>query len=855
MPNNEKPVSESEMRLRNQNAASPEQCLGSLQTTAHGLDRGEVGKRLREYGYNEIVKKGKQSIVLEILSKFKNPLVIGLIVIAIFSFFFGEKISAVIVVSMAVLSVVLSFIQEHKAQKNAEKLQAMVRVTARVLRSGRITEVQLKELVPGDIIELSAGVMLPADVKIISAKDLFVNQSTLNGESFPVEKFPTPQNQKTETIFDLDTIAFMGTSVANGTAQGVVVATGQHTQFGQLSKHLISDEPPTAFDVGIKKFTLLMLTLIAILCAFIFAINAITGRHSVLDSLIFALAVAVGIAPEMLPMIVTVNLSKGALRMAKKDVIIKRLDAIQNLGAMDVLCTDKTGTLTLDSVSLVRYCDPFGQVDENVLKKAYINSTNQTGLQNLLDKAVLRFKKFAIDGINKIDEIPFDFERKIMSVVVEEKGRHQLIAKGAPEEIFKRCRHYTSSEGTQPMTAEQQQLFREREAAFNHDGFRVLAIASRVFEKHQDAYNKEDEQDLIFEGFTAFLDPPKPTAREAILSLEKLGVTLKILSGDNALVNQKICKEVGIAVDKIVTGPEIDKMSDEQLQAVVEEADIFARVMPLQKERIIRALQAKKHIVGFLGDGINDSPALKAADTGISVDNAADIAKETADIILLKKSLNVLSDCVREGRRTFANTLKYIKMGASSNFGNMLSMTGASIFLPFLPMLATQILLNNFLYDLSQVTIPTDDVDEEYVEKPRPWDIKYIREFILALGPVSSIFDFTTFGIMLWVFHANEHLFQTGWFVESLFTQTFVIYIIRTHKIPFFQSRPSKILLYATLGIVATGCIIPYTPIGAWFNFVPLPPLFFLILLGIAVAYLLLAQLVKVIFVKKFGFE
>lgn len=855
MGQNEKQM-DSEKKLRDYDSLSVATAITQQKSSHTGLTDEEAARRRARYGTNEIATGKQRNIVIEFLLKFKSPLVIALLIIAMFSLFYGERISAIIVICMAVLSVVLSFIQEHKAEANAQKLKEMVRISAHVIRQGKLRDMRLRDLVPGDIIDLSAGDMVPADVKIIASKDLFVSQSALNGESFPVEKFPHQANQTSQSaIFDLTSIACMGASIVSGTGQGIVVATGAQTQLGTLSSHIVANEPETAFDVGIKKFTYLMLLLIAILCTFIFVVNTVAARHSFTDSLLFALAVAVGLAPEMLPMIVTVNLSKGALRMAKKDVIIKRLDAIQNFGAMDVLCTDKTGTLTLDSVVLVKYCDPMGAENEAVLKKAYLNSSNQTGLNNLLDKAVIKYKSFDCSGISKVDEIPFDFERKIMSVVVEEKGRQTIIAKGAPEEIFKRCTSYATASGIAPITTTLMQKFHDQEAAYNHDGFRVLAIASRIIERQQAAYEKKDERDLVFEGFAAFLDPPKPTAKTAIEALEGLGIQLKILSGDNALVNKKICSEVGIKVDRIVTGPEIDLMSEEQLQSVVEEADIFARVMPLQKERIIKALRAKKHIVGFLGDGINDAPALKAADTGISVDNAADIAKETADIILLKKGLMVLADCVREGRRTFANSLKYIKMGASSNFGNMLSMTGASIFLPFLPMLPTQILLNNFLYDLSQVTIPTDHVDADYVKTPKPWDIKFIRKFILILGPVSSVFDFLTFFIMWKVFQASPELFRTGWFIESLFTQTFVIYIIRTNKIPFIQSRPSKILLLSTLAVVAIGVIIPYSPLAHVFQFVPLPPLFFLILFGIAISYLLLAQFVKSLFIKRYGFE
>ncbi len=840
--------------LRSINNLPAPAALLQLKTSHTGLTVDDVQQRLVQYGPNEVASKERVGMLRDLAKRFASPLVLLLFVLAAVSYFFSDKISAIIIIAMAVLSVVLSYVQEHRAQNNADKLQAMVRITCRVIRHSGPIDLQLRDIVPGDIIELAAGDMIPADVRIISSKDLFIAQSALNGESFPTEKWPDHQAEAKDSVFDLPNIACMGGSVVSGTAIGLVVATGKQTQFGQLSQHLLSGETATSFDRGIKSFTLLMIRLITVLAVFIFVVNAVF-KHNALEALLFAVAVAVGLAPEMLPMIVTVNLSKGALAMSKKKVIIKRLDAIQNFGAMDVLCTDKTGTLTLDQVTLVKHCDVEGREDEQILKDAYLTSAFQTGMNNVLEKAVLNATKLDISDIKKVDEIPFDFQRKVLSVVVDIGGQHRLITKGAPEEVFKRSTQFVDRGSVRSFTGTEETKIVQLEETFSRQGFRVLAIAYRDVANQQEAYTTSDEHDLIFAGFVAFLDPPKESAIQAIKQLEQLGITLKVLSGDNELVNEKIGHDVGLSTASMLTGQDIDHMTDEGLQKAVETTTIFARVTPIQKERLIKALQRAGHIVGYMGDGINDAPALKAADVGLSVDNAVDIAKENADIILLEKSLLVLSNVVTEGRKTFANSLKYIKMGASSNFGNMLSMTGASIFLPFLPMLPTQILLNNFLYDLSQVTIPSDSVDADYLQKPRPWNITFIKRFIFAIGPVSSIFDFMTFGVMWFVFHASPALFRTGWFVESLLTQTFVIYIIRTQKIPFLESRPSRTLFLSTFGIVALGCILPYTPIGTFFKFVPLPPLFFLIVSAMAIAYLVLTQFVKNIFVRKYGFD
>ena len=828
--------------------------LAKLQTSPNGLKEKEAKIRLEEYGPNEPAKKKKQNIFFQIISKFINPLVIVLLIIAVFSFFFGEKISATFVILMAFISVFLSFIQEYKAGKEAEKLSELVRATATVYREGKKKEIKIREIVPGDIIELSAGDMIPADIRILSCKDLFINQASLTGESLPIEKISGPIQPKTNSINDLTNIVFMGCSVVSGTGIGVVIKTGLSTKIGEISKRMTTIRVESSFDKGIRKFTWVMIYLMCVLVIIIFLVNALL-KGNPLQAFLFSLAVAVGLTPQMLPMLVTINLSKGAITMAKKQVVVKRLNAIQNFGAMDVLCTDKTGTLTIDRIVLEKHCDVVQKEDEEVLLFAYINSFYQTGLRNTLDKTILEYEKIPIMEFTKIDEIPFDFSRKIMSVVVEKQGKHLLISKGAPEEIFKRCTKY---ELDGEIFEIEQLIIRDLKEEYDElssDGFRVLAIAYKEIENKKTAYSKEDEWGLILKGYVAFLDPPKPTVRKTIKRLKNLGIEFKVLTGDNELVTKKICSEVGIDVKGLLTGEEMEKIDEDQLKQIVENVSVFARLSPIQKEKIIQILHKNNHIVGYLGDGINDALPLKRADVGISVNNAVDIAKESADIILLKKSLIVLEDGIIEGRKTFGNIVKYIKMGASSNFGNMISMTGASILLPFLPMLPIQVLLNNFLYDISQVSIPSDNVDKEYLLKSRPWNIDYIRKFIFFFGPISSVFDFITYGILLFIFHSSEALFHTGWFLESLCTQTFVIHIIRTGKIPFIESRPSQFLAFTSIYIATIGIIIPFTPLGRYFGFVIPPFSYFLVLFLITITYLFSVQSVKNWFIKKYGYE
>ncbi len=834
-------------------SASVESVLEKFGTSEKGLAESVVQERLKKYGYNELAKKKKRTILRQIFSKFLNPLAVVLIIVGTFSYFFGEKVEAFLVLLMLLMSVMLSFIQEYRSSKEAEKLREMVRTTCTVLRNGRRKEVKIREIVPGDIVDLYAGDMIPADLRIISCKDLFINQASLTGESFPIEKFSNPIQAKSASLSALSNMAFMGSSVTSGTALGVVVRTGTSTQFGELSKRLVAIDAQTSFEKGIHKFVWLMIRSMSVLVAVIFAINAIF-KGNLTEAFLFSLAVAVGLTPEMLPVIVAINLSKGAIAMSKKKVIVKRLNSIQNLGAMDVICTDKTGTLTMDKVVLEKHCDVVGNESEEVLKGAYINSFYQTGLKNLLDKTILKHRKLLVKEYKKIDEVPFDFSRRIMSVVVEAEGKHRIISKGAPEEIFKRCTQYALDGEIYEMENFVLSDLREEYEKLSSNGFRVLAIAYKDMAEKKAAYSKEDESGMILKGYLAFLDPPKPTVKKTIQQLQKLGIRVIVLTGDNELVTRKICGDVGLDVQDLVTGNQVEGLNDDALRESVRTTTVFARLSPLQKEKVVKALHANGHIVGYLGDGINDAPSLKAADVGISVNNAVDIAKESADMILLEKSLLVLEDGVLEGRKTFGNTIKYIKMGASSNLGNMISVTGASLFLPFLPMTPLQVLLNNFLYDLSQVAIPTDGVDKEYLEKPKPWDVNAIQRFMLIFGPISSIFDFVTFGALLFIFKSSQMLFHTGWFLESLGTQTIVIHVIRTAKTPFIESKPSKFLLFTTLLIITVGFALPFSSLGRYFGFVE-PPLSLLLAIGgIVGGYLFLAQLVKSWYVRKYGY-
>jgi Mg2+-importing ATPase len=839
-----------------------------LATRAEGLTGSEAAICLAEHGPNVLARDQRPGLLKLLWRGLLNPLVILLAVLSTISFATGDLRAGAMMVLMIVLSVGLKLIQESKAGNAAAKLKAMISVTATALRDGAPREVPVAQLVPGDVVQLAAGDMIPGDVRIVAAKDLFVIQGSLTGESFPVEKSEVEKNAAAgaNTPITLTSIAFLGTSVESGSANAVVVATGKDTYLGGMAESLQDQEPPTAFDRGISKFTWLMLRFMLVMVPLVFVINGLT-KGSWVQAFFFAVAVAVGLTPEMLPMIVTVCLSKGAVAMGRRKVIVKRLSAIQNLGAMNVLCTDKTGTLTMDQVILERHCDVMLRESDHVLSLAYLNSHFQTGLKNVLDRAVLAHTEThahaAIPEYAKVDEIPFDFARRIMSVVVRTpEGKDRIISKGAPEAIFPKCASFELDGKFLPMDHEHIENLKKEYERLSADGFRVLAIASKDGEPRGavsgDAtpYGKADESDLILNGYVAFLDPPKDTASAAIKALQAHGVSVKVVTGDNELVARKICTDVGLATEFVLLGDVVEKMmTDEELADAAEKATLFARVSPAHKQRIIKALQSRKHTVGFMGDGINDAPALHAADVGISVDTAVDIAKESADMILLEKSLLVLDEGVLEGRKVFSNIIKYVRMGASSNFGNMFSVLGASIFVPFLPMLPVQILANNLLYDIGQTAIPTDSVDPERIEAPRQWDIKELTRFVLFIGPCSSIFDYTTFFIMLYVFNCRDvstpaaahsaSLFQTGWFVESLLTQTLIIHVIRTNKIPFLQSRSSWPVLVMTLVTMAIGVAIPFSPLGRYLGFTTLPLLYWPLLALTLLCYVVLTQLVK----------
>lgn len=818
--------------------------LKKFETSEHGLQSEEAKKRLQIYGHNELAKRKKKSAIASFFYYFKNPLIIILIVAAIVSELLGQIASSMIIIAIVLLSIIMNFVQEHRASKAAEKLRKRVATTATVVRDGRVQEIKVSELVPGDIIMLSAGDIVPADARVISTRYLFVDQSALTGESVPAYKKPEPVRIKQSALItEWSNYVFMGTSVISGTATAVIVKTGSSTEYGEIVKKTIERAPETEFEKELKSFSYFITQTIFFLVVFVFAFNALF-KHSVLESLLFAIALAVGLTPDLLPMIISVNLSKGSIAMAKKGVVVKRLASIQNFGSMDVLCCDKTGTLTENKVKVKTCIDTTGRQSEKVFLYSFLNSSFQTGIKNTLDEAILAHKDIDISGYKKIDEIPFDFVRKRISVIVEKSRQKLLITKGAPESIFKVSSYYERNGKIIKLTKEAQKKIEKKNKELCLQGFRVIGVAYKKITS-KEFYKISDESDMILVGFVAFLDPPKKTAKEAVGILEKSGIELKILTGDNEFVTKKICEELGIEVKKIITGAEIEGMNDYALSKTVEKANIFARVTPMQKNRIIEALKKNKHVVGFLGDGINDSPSLKISDVGISVDNATDIAKESADIILLHKDLKVLHEGVLEGRKTFGNTMKYMMMGLSSNFGNMISAAGASLFLPFLPMLPIQILLNNLLYDTSQLTIPSDNVDAEYIKTPKKMDISFVRRFMVYFGPLSSIFDFLTFFIMIYIFKASEHLFQTGWFVESLLTQTLIIFIIRTRKTPFFKSKPSKFLVYNILAIIAIALLMPFTPLKNLFNFVPLPISFLGILVLMVITYLTLVELLK----------
>ncbi len=844
-------------------ALSPEESLLNLGTSERGLSAEEVEKRRQEFGPNEVIQK-KGGFWVRTLRRFANPLVIQLLIIALVSFLIGDQRAAIVVAAMILISVALSIVQEERSGKAAEKLQAMVRTTANVIRDGGEAEIPLAQIVPGDLVVLDAGSLVPADLRLTSTKDFFVSQSALTGESMPVEKQTAAHHGK--NALELPNACFQGSNVLSGTARGVAANTGGRTYFGTIARKLAAQRSLTSFDKGIASFAWLMIRIMIVMVAIVFLIIGLT-KHSWLDALLFGLAV--GLTPEMLPMIVTVNLAKGALSMSKKKVIVKRLNSIQNFGAIDILCTDKTGTLTQDRVVLERHVDVTGRPSDEVLRYAYMNSYYQTGLRNLLDRSVLSHTEFEVErAARKVDEIPFDFTRKRMSVAVDYEGDHVLICKGSVENVFQVCQRYQIDEEVYPLIEVIKEDVLEDYQALSTDGYRVLAIAYREFPRDKVVFSTSDENDLILLGYIAFFDPPKDSTAQAIQALRKAGVAVKVLTGDNDLVTRKICRDVGVEVEHVVTGAELADLTPERFTELAEKTAVFARLSPMQKESIIQALQSKGHVVGFLGDGINDAPALKRADVGISVDTAVDVAKESADIILLEKSLLVLDDGIIEGRKVFGNIVKYIRMGASSNFGNMFSVVGGSYFLPFLPMLPIQVLTNNLLYDISQIGIPADRVDPEFTSEPRKWNIGNIRRFMILIGPMSSIFDYATYLLMLYFFQCiryaapstgsemkayYEALFHTGWFVESVLTQTLIVHVIRTRKVPFFQSMASPVLTFFTLLIMAVAAYLPYSPLAGILGFVPLPAIYWAWIAGFLVLYCILTHFVKTWFFRRFG--
>ncbi|PMB33916.1 magnesium-translocating P-type ATPase [Fischerella thermalis BR2B] len=872
------------MRVVEESATSIDQVLRTLNSNKQGLVENDALSRLKKFGKNEVSHEKPPTWYGQLLQSFNNPFVYILIGLAVVSYLTEDVEATIILTIMVVVSGVLRFVQEYRSTQAAEKLKALVSTTATVKRRNRLDnpgeqrEIPINELVPGDIIHLAAGDMIPADVRLLSSKDLFVSQAVLTGESLPVEKYDTLGAvvekradvvvQDQVSFLDSPTICFMGTNVISGTAIAVVVATGDRTYFGSLAKNIVGKRVLTSFEQGVNRVSWLLIGFMAVMVPIVFLINGIT-KGNWFDAFLFGVSVAVGLTPEMLPMIVTANLAKGSVAMANQKVVVKRLNAIQNFGAMDVLCTDKTGTLTQDKIILERHIDLHGYESHEPLQYGYLNSYYQTGLKNLLDVAVLEHvelntKLRPSEGYTKVDEIPFDFVRRRMSVVVEElnpsHNKHILICKGAVEEIFNICSHAKYQGAITRMNEFVRADGMRVTQQLNEDGFRVIAVAYKEIPIPQDTiptYGAKDECDLILVGYLAFLDPPKDSASQAIMALQEHGVAVKIITGDNDIVTRKICQEVDLQIDGILLGSQMEKMSDEQLADMVDTTTVFAKMSPIQKAQIIRVLRSKGHTVGYMGDGINDAAALRDADVGISVDTAVDIAKESADIILLEKNLMVLERGVIEGRRTFANILKYLNMTASSNFGNVFSVMGSSAFLPFLPMQPIQLLTQNLLYDISQITIPFDNVDKDFLKKPQKWNVPNIGRFMLFIGPVSSIFDYVTFIVMWFVFDANTpeevQLFNSGWFVEGLLSQTLIVHMIRTSRWPFLQSTASLPVLLLTGIIIAIGMVIPFTPLGAALGMVPLPMRYFGWLWAILGAYCLLTQAIKLWYIRIFG--
>ena len=835
-------------------AANDTSTLNTIQQPL-GLTSSEAKLHLAEFGPNEPATAKRTATIFQLLLLFANPLAIILLAASVISAALGEVLNATIIALMIVLSVALNFIQTYRSQRAVDRIRKEVAPTATALRDGKWLEIPRREVVPGDVIKLAAGDLVPADADLFQARDLHVQQAALTGESLPVEKTATDPQSRQQPNTDETHKVFLGTSIVSGTGTALVTATGKNTTFGDIATRLATKPPETEFERGTRQFGLLIMKTTILLVLFVLLISVVL-HHNFMESLLFAVALAVGLTPEFLPMITTVTLGQGAVHMARKKVIVKHLEAMQNFGSIDVLCSDKTGTLTSGVMALDQHVDLFGNSAERVFLLAYLNSLHETGVSNPLDEAirerhtsnpldtaVLQHDHPDIHEYRKIDEIPFDFERRRVSIVVEHNGARLLITKGAPESVLPVCSAYELNGQQNLLDADSRLRSETTYRGFCAQGFRMLAVAyTKVSPK--EVYRADDEKDLVLAGYLTFSDPPLESARSSLLDLRRDGIEVKILTGDNELVTQHICSQVGLDSERIILGDDLERMTDPALAHIVEQTSVFARVSPAQKNRIILALKHRSHVVGYLGDGINDAPSLHAADVGISVSTAVDVAKDAADFILLEPGLKVLHAGIIEGRKSFGNVMKYLLMGTSSNFGNMFSMAAASVFLPFLPMLPTQILLNNFLYDLAQVTIPTDKVDETFIQKPQRWNVKLIRDFMIYIGPLSSIYDFLTFFALLKIFHASEQFFHSGWFVESLATQTLVIFVIRTARNP-LRSRPSLALTLTTCAVVLFGTVLPFTRLGSLMGFTPMPLTFLLFIAVATGTYLLLVEAVK----------
>jgi Mg2+-importing ATPase len=821
-----------------------------VQATPAGLTSAEAKQRLGLYGPNSLVEESRFAALIGFLRFFANPLVLVLLAASAISIALGDPIGGGIIIAIVLLSVLVNFYVEFQARHAVEDIRKQVATTAAVVRDGKEQDLPVADLVRGDIIRLNAGDLAPADARLLDAKDLHVRESALTGESLPVDKAAADLPEGRHGIADASNSIFLGTAVQTGIGSAVIVRTGKNTAFGEIAQRLAMRPPETEFARGIRHFGLMITRVIMLLVLFVLLVNIVLHRP-ILESFLFSIALAVGMTPEMMPMIITITLAQGARRMAKKKVLVKQLSAIEDFGSVEILCSDKTGTLTEGEIVLDRHVDVQGKDDESVLRLVYLNSYFQAGIKSPLDDAVLKHEHPAIAEYEKVDEIPFDFSRKRLSVVVRSGGDRLLVTKGEAESVFGVCQTVMIDGAPQPFDESRRAQAAETFQKLSADGYRTLGVAVRKVEQ-QDAYALAAEQEMTLAGFAAFLDPPKDGIVAVLDALKKNGVSVVIMTGDNQYVTQKVARDVGLAIDRIVTGDQADAMDDAALAYQAENGAIFARVSPEQKNRVILGLKARGHVVGYMGDGINDAPSLHTADVGISVMNGVDVAKDAAKIILLEKDLSVLNEGVIEGRRCFANVMKYILMSTSSNFGNMFSMAAASLFLPFLPMLPTQILLNNFLYDTSQIAVPGDNVDPALLHRPKRWQIQFIRQFMTIIGPISSIYDFLTFGVLLWMFHAwtNAPLFRTGWFVESLATQTLVVFVIRTAGNP-FRSRPSGRLLIGVIAIAAAGAVLPYTPLGALLKFVPLPPQLLGAIALLALTYLFVVQVVKTWFYRR----